>query len=421
MKIVLHRKNVYNSDGATRSLIRLANELQNRGHEISILIHQKGIRETDKPFFEINKNIKIYNIYPNLRKNTSPGNIKNKFFSKKKTAEIIYFVKNIISAENRNTKKPRVLQKILSNRKLAEFYYSIWKYTEKKTIFRLKNIFKKLKPDIVIIFYTRDYYLSAEALAGTGIPFIRSNRNNPELLLNTQSFKYNFLENILSNTNANVVFNKKFINFFPEEIQKKTYVIENVVKSVQKKAAPGSNNAENTIITVGRLHKQKNHKLLIDAFAIIADKYPDWKINIFGDGYLGKVLRKQIDSYSLADRIILKGIKKDIENEYCESSIFAFPSIFEGWGLALTEAMAHGLPSVVLEECIPPAEIVDAGHAGLKAANNPADFAYKLEALIKSPALRKEMGDNAVNYIKNFDSKRVYDKWEKLITKVVYN
>lgn len=94
---------------------------------------------------------------------------------------------------------------------------------------------------------------------------------------------------------------------------------------------------------------QKQTHILVEAFASLARQYPRWDVWIWGEvkkkDYYQR-LCQFIEAQGLIGRIHLAGTTTAVQDELRQADIFAFPSAFEGFPLALTEAMATGLPSV---------------------------------------------------------------------------
>lgn len=103
---------------------------------------------------------------------------------------------------------------------------------------------------------------------------------------------------------------------------------------------------EKSIVTVGRLIEQKNHKLLIDAFSELVQEYPDYSLKIYGIGPLENEIQGFIEEKKLQNKVFLMGIKKRVMYEVSKSSIFVLPSNFEGFPNVLIEAMATGMPVI---------------------------------------------------------------------------
>lgn len=195
--------------------------------------------------------------------------------------------------------------------------------------------------------------------------------------------------------------------------------IPNIVPQIAKENTTNLETCHHTIINVGRVEEvQKRQHLLIKAFAKIAGKYPDWKVKIYGqidnNGYT-KALRKLISLYHLEDRIIFCGTTKEIRKCLAQADIFAFPSAFEGFPLALTEAMAMGIPAIGYRSCSAVNELIQHGENGLLCEEGIDDFATKLELLITNQELRIQMGAKAHEDMKEYAPNRIWDMWEKLI------
>lgn len=105
-------------------------------------------------------------------------------------------------------------------------------------------------------------------------------------------------------------------------------------------------NFKKEIVSVGRLDEAKNHKLLIEAFNEISQKYPEYSLKIYGMGKLEKELRNQIDNLGLGNKVKLMGTKKKVMYEVNSSAIFVLASNHEGFPNALIEAMAVGMPVI---------------------------------------------------------------------------
>jgi glycosyltransferase involved in cell wall biosynthesis len=174
-----------------------------------------------------------------------------------------------------------------------------------------------------------------------------------------------------------------------------------------------------TIINVGRLTGQKNHKALVEAFALVAPEHPDWTVKIFGDGPLQEPLQQQIDDAGLGDRVLLMGTTNDVESELLDSSIFALSSDFEGLPLVLVEAMTCGVPCVAFN-CSPGIEeIITDGQDGLVVPNRSVTaLAAGIRRLIEDTELRRSMGRAAAVGAQRFSEDHVLALWEDLFDTV---
>ena len=108
-------------------------------------------------------------------------------------------------------------------------------------------------------------------------------------------------------------------------------------------------NPEPLILCVSTLHPHKNIELLLRAYAKFRNKYPDIKLVLAGmRGFHARPVELLIEALSLSDHVTITGWipREDIYKLYTHASAFVFPSLFEGFGIPLVEAMAAGIPSI---------------------------------------------------------------------------
>ena len=174
------------------------------------------------------------------------------------------------------------------------------------------------------------------------------------------------------------------------------------------------------IIYVGRFNREKRIDRLITAFSMIADKYPDWHVDIFGDGNEKENLLRQIDECGLVNRVVIHEPTKAIYDEYKRSEMLVLCSEHEASPLVLVEAMACGVPCVSLDCPTGPRAIIEDGETGLLAKDGDVnDLASKIEWLIVHESERKEMGRRARIFAASRKQDVVMGQWEKLYTGIV--
>src|SRR5262245_34145580 len=162
--------------------------------------------------------------------------------------------------------------------------------------------------------------------------------------------------------------------------------------------APGSNDAVVRLLSVGSVVPGKGYDLLIAALATLADM--PWRLTIAGDRTRNPGAAAQLDAdieaYSLGDRIAVLGAvppERTVEL-YLASDIFVLASRFEGYGMALAEAIAHGLPVVsTTAGAIPDTLPADTGL--LVPPNDVAALAQALRRLISDRAERHRLAMKA--------------------------
>lgn len=169
------------------------------------------------------------------------------------------------------------------------------------------------------------------------------------------------------------------------------------------------------ILCVGRFDKQKGFDLMIKAWAIIADKHKEWKVDIFGDGELNNTLNGLIKNYCLDESITIHPATNHIYDEYMDSSIFAFSSRYEGFGLVLIEAMSCGVPCISFDCPHGPSEIITNGKNGLLVQNGNIDeFANSLDSMINNYEQRKFMSINARIDSQKYKRENIMPQWIEL-------
>jgi len=168
------------------------------------------------------------------------------------------------------------------------------------------------------------------------------------------------------------------------------------------------------VIAVGRLEWQKGHDRLLDIWSIVSKTYPDWHLDIFGEGSLEMDLRNAIKKTNIKN-VSIHPYTKNISIEYAHSSICVLTSRFEGFSLVLLEAMRHGLPCITFDCPYGPKELVDHEKSGFVIANNDKkQFADKLCYLIGHPTIRKQFANVGVNKALSYDINIIMNQWKEL-------
>lgn len=143
------------------------------------------------------------------------------------------------------------------------------------------------------------------------------------------------------------------------------------------------------ILYVGRLtYADKRVDRLLDIWGMVYEKAPDWDLVLIGDGEERANLEKQASDLHLKN-IHFKGYRTDVGDFYHDASFLCLTSAFEGWGLCLTEAQAHGV--------IPIAFGCSEGVKEILSPNREGGF-------IISPFNRKEYAETLLSLMKNVDS-----------------
>lgn len=170
------------------------------------------------------------------------------------------------------------------------------------------------------------------------------------------------------------------------------------------------------VVGMGRLHEQKGFDLLLKAFSVVAEDFPEWKLVVFGEGPRRGALERLARELGLLRRADFAGRTPTPHADLSQGDIFAFPSRFEGFPNALCEAMAVGLPCVAADCPGGPGDLIEDGKNGLLVPANDAEaFAGALKRLMGDKELRRRLGQKAVRIGTRFNEKLVLDMWVRCI------
>lgn len=184
-------------------------------------------------------------------------------------------------------------------------------------------------------------------------------------------------------------------------------------------AEPGD--PASTVTYLGRLSSEKGPRFLVEAWGLVADRHPQWRLRIVGSGPEEQAIRRQMAALPAGvDRVDLVPPVTDAEAELRRSGVFALPSLTEGLPLALAEAMALGLPCVATD-CSAGVRLLTAdGTAGRVVPRADAvALAGALDELMSDAGLRARLGARARDSVAAYRADLIIDRWEALITRVL--
>jgi glycosyltransferase involved in cell wall biosynthesis len=172
---------------------------------------------------------------------------------------------------------------------------------------------------------------------------------------------------------------------------------------------------EKAVVALGRLSDEKGVDMLLETWARVAPRHPDWELRVHGSGEEEERLRAQCTALGLDGSVRWCGSTDDVQGALRAGSLFVQSSRGEGFPLALMEAMAVGLPCCAFD-CAPGVrEIVRDGEDGLLAAPGHVEaLAGHLDRLMADDALRARMGEQARRNVRRFAPEAVLDRWEEL-------
>ena len=208
---------------------------------------------------------------------------------------------------------------------------------------RLRSYFRKNKNTVYLSFGTETNMFAILSALFMKRKLVVSERNDP----NKCTFKkkrdllYPFAKGFVFQT-------QDAMDYFSESIRKKGVVIPNPVSEKVPERYEGERRKE--IVAVGRLEEQKNHKLLLEAFADFNNVIPDFTLKLYGKGYLKQELKEYAERLGLGENVIFADFVPDVLEQIKDSAMYVLSSNYEGISNSLLEALALGVP-VISTDC----------------------------------------------------------------------
>ena len=169
------------------------------------------------------------------------------------------------------------------------------------------------------------------------------------------------------------------------------------------------------VLIVGRLHPQKAHDVLLEAFAHLPRDLSTWRLSIVGRGEEELVLRALANHLKISGRLDWHGQVVDPYAYYERADIFALPSRHEGMPNALLEAMSCGLPVIVSNASPGPLELVEDGRTGLVVpSDDPLALSDAIARLALDRDLARELGRAAREHVADRSLLGTLHVWEGL-------
>lgn len=383
------------SGGAERVLVETANRLAGRGHEVQVVTHEprKG-----PPFFPLAFGI----VHTNLRR----------------------------PQEARSRLRRRLDRRRESFQRRFEtagfpIDHAVWLSKHGGFWRRLERHLAAHEPDVAVAFLPPAIVALGLAQPSPGLRRIASIHNVPgHDLADPGRWDPSALDRrrrmeALGHMDAITVLLPEFRDWFPGELRDRVAVVPNAVRPISHARIRLHQPREKLALSVGRLAGVKRHGLLIEAWARLAQTFPDWRLRIYGTGPLTEELDARINALGLADKVRLMGHTDAIDEAYLAASLLVHPAEHEGWGLAVTEAMAAGVPAVGFADCPGVNQLIRDGETGLLVpggGDRVAALAAALAGLMGDEPRRAAMAEAAPASVRAFHPDRVTDRWEAVLS-----
>lgn len=403
--IVQHAHFINGSGGTEKICCFLANTFAKDGHEVII-----GTNENieGKPVFPLYENIDVKNIY-----NDDDGQIKFLPIYNYRGRNPAKWLRSKLKKKLTKARNKKIFKDIGGEEKL--YFHNL----SARSVQWKKNI-DEIRPNLIItmsigslleITYNNQY----------SIPIVNSTNGRPDydysdILWYRPDYEMKLLEEAYRHLSGIQVLFDSYRSYIPKHFRGKVFVISNPIDNVDYVELPSGQKEIYKVIHVGTLNIScKQQDLAIDTFNALAASKPNWTLEFWGEGGDFELLQKKIKSLKLDDRVFLKGFTNDPVHKLKEADIFIFPSKYEGFGLALAEAMSIGLPCLGLVSCSGVNELIRHKKTGYL-ANDNQQLQFFLSELMDNETERKAIGDAGRKFILEKCSSTLIEKeWINLV------
>lgn len=266
----------------------------------------------------------------------------------------------------------------------------------------MRRYYKKNKNCYIFSFCVMGTVFSV--LSAWGIPhrLLVSERNDPTRI------KHQRLRNWAYRKAEKLVFQTEDMRkCFPQDIQRKSVVIPNPVSTEMPEPYTGVR--KKWVVSAARLKPQKNHRLLIDAFAEFVKGHSEYELHIFGVGELEKELKAQVQNLKLDEKVCFHGFSSNVKEEIRDSAMFVLSSNYEGISNSMIEALAMGVP-VISTDCPvggSAAYIQNEVSGILTPVGDREALARAMKRVADDPDWAERLGQNAIKIKETYSLSRI--------------
>lgn len=353
----------FGSGGAQRVMSNLANRFVSSDHQVTILCFHSE-KEGSEPFYQLDKRIMMLYLPETFKRNR---------------------------------------KRIFKNAKMA------------------RKIFKEINAELIIAFLLPVSMYAFFATRFSKMKFVVSERNDPKETIKYKHWK-SIRNYVFRHADGCVFQTEDAQKYYGRAVRHKSAVISNpMILYNDCQDIILSRDRSNRIVCVGRYDPQKNHPLLIKAFARLVKKYPDFTLEIYGRDFHGyqQTLEKLIDDLQLCGKVKLMGAHNDLHNMIYDAKMSVLASNYEGMPNALLETVALGIPSIATDCPIGgSAKIIGNDENGLLIRMNDEDqLLEKMIFLVENPERADELAANGRRGKDKYSIEKIYLEWKSLIKK----
>lgn len=284
---------------------------------------------------------------------------------------------------------------------------------------RLHRIWKKERPDLVLSCVGKNNFMAVVTTMFTKTKPVVSvvgeaKEEYPNRLMKA-------LANLLFPFASGVILQtERSKSFFSQRVSRTSVILPNSLNPLFiRERFRGER--EKRIVSVGRLDANKNHEMMIRAFAGLAGRYPEYTLTIYGEGELREHLQKLIASLGLEEKVFLPGVVPDVAERIEKAALFLLVSYSEGVSNALIEALALGLPVIATD--VPSGgtqELIRHGENGLIIPPGDEEaLKAAMERLLSDGEYAERLGEQAHKIQERLAPERVNRQWQEYFESIM--
>ena len=411
MKKIIFLIYMMSNGGLERHTVNLSNELVEKDYSVDI-VAVRGVSKTQ--FFDIKDNVRLISV---SEKRKRIDIIDASSLSKSVAEES----GDKISLQNSGQQGKQSLK-----RKLTSSVLDFWHNSA--LLHRFSGRYKKIyrdyfiaeNPDIIVAWGIDRYERAYKAAKGLNCKLINAEIVAHEDAIPESSNLYSYHCGMLKKASAIIVQTHSEKEYF-KKINDNVLVINNPLKPGLP--LPHKGERSKTVVNFCRMAPQKNISLLLDAFKLLHNDFPDYRLKIYGNTvepaeieYKKKMIKK-IYSTGLEDCVSILPPAADIHEKVLKSAMFASSSDFEGLSNSMLESMAIGLPCVCTD-CLGGGtrEVMTDHENGLIVPMNNAEAMYRaMKEFVENPELAQKCSENAVKIREKLSAKGIARQWLEVI------
>jgi glycosyltransferase involved in cell wall biosynthesis len=299
----------------------------------------------------------------------------------------------------------------------------IARHVDPLLVVRLRRVLESFRPELVHTHLVHADLHGTLAARWAGIPVVSSRHNDDPFrqrpLLGLGLRAVNALQShVIAISRAVADFTERYEGLPASKLTVVRYGLPlgrgRPTRRAEVRAGWGVDDNELLLVTVGRLVEQKGHEYLLQALSRLGPAAPGGRplrLAIVGDGPLRTSLPRRAEELGLGRQVIFAGFRADVEDVMAAADLYVHPSLWEGFGLVLLEAMAAGRAIVASRVSAVPEVVVDGVTGLLVEPRDPTALAQAIARLLEAPATVSEMGYAGTERLRNaFSVERMIDE-----------